>query len=99
MGDLVTKLRLDGSDFTRGMNDASKSVEDFKDASKMSASELLNQMKSMDKLGRSTSNYRSQLAQMTRQIQDLRINYQAMSDDMKKSDFGRAVAAKIQQLK
>lgn len=98
MADLKTKLTLDGSDFTRGMNEAAKSVEDFTDASQMSASELLNQMKSMDKLGRSTGNYRSQLAQITRQIQDLTINYRAMSDEMKNSDFGQAVAAKIQEL-
>lgn len=98
MADLKTKLTLDGSDFTRGMNDAAKSVEGFTDASQMSASELLNQMKNMDKLGRSTGNYRSQLAQMTRQIQDLTINYRAMSDEMKNSEFGQAVAAKIQEL-
>lgn len=98
MGDLRTRLTLDGSDFTRGMDDAAKSVDDFTDASKMSASELLKQMKSMENLGRSTSNYRSQLAQMTKQIQDLTINYRAMSDEMKNSDFGKAVAAKIQEI-
>lgn len=98
MSDLKTRLTLDGSDFTRGMDDASKSVDDFTNSSKSSAAELLKQMKSMEGLGKSTSNYRRQLGQMTRQIQDLTINYRAMSNEMKNSDFGRSVAAEIQNL-
>lgn len=112
MDDLRSKLSLDGSDFNKTLDDAGKSVNDFnnqtKNASKQvddlgkstkrTASELLNEMKSMENLGRSTSNYRSQLAQMTKQIQDLTINYRAMSDEMKNSDFGREVASQIQEL-
>lgn len=112
MADFRSKLTLDGSDFSKTINDAGKSVDDFtkqtSDASKQvddlgkstkrTASELLKEMRSMESLGRSTSNYRSQLSQMTRQIQDLQINYNAMSNEMKNSDFGREVAAQIQEL-
>jgi len=110
--DLKSRLTLDGSDFSQQMEnasesvnkfnktteDANKTIDDLGKSTKKSASELLNQMKSMEGLGRSTSNYRSQLAQMTRQIQDLTVNYRSMSDEMKNSDFGREVAAKIQEL-
>lgn len=112
MADFRSKLTLDGSDFSKTLDDAGKSVNDFQkktgDASKQvddlgkttkkTASELLNEMKTMEGLGRSTSNYRSQLAQMTRQIQDLTINYNQMSNEMKNSDFGREVASQIQEL-
>lgn len=112
MADFRSKLTLDGSDFSKTINDAGRSVDDFKkktgDASKTidemgkhskkTASELLNEMKTMEGLGRSTSNYRSQLAQMTRQIQDLQINYNQMSNEVKNSDFGREVASQIQEL-
>ena len=112
MADFRSKLTLDGSDFSKTMDDAGKSVNDFtkqtQDASKQvdglgkttkkTASELLNEMKTMEGLGRSTSNYRSQLSQMTRQIQDLTINYNQMSNEMKNSDFGREVASQIQEL-
>lgn len=112
MADFRSKLTLDGSDFTQTINNAGKSVDDFtkqtQDASKQvddlgkstkkTASELLQEMKTMEGLGRSTSNYRSQLAQMTRQIQDLTINYNQMSNEMKNSDFGREVASQIQEL-
>lgn len=108
----VSKLTLDGADFNKTLNDAGKSVNDFTkqtgDASKQvddlgkstkrTASELLKEMKTMEGLGRSTSNYRSQLSQMTRQIQDLTINYNQMSNEMKNSDFGREVASQIQEL-
>lgn len=112
MADLVTKLRLEGSDFGKTLNDATKQVGDFQkktqDASKSvndmgqassrTASELLKQMKSMENLGRSAGDYRGQLAQITRQISDLTINYRNMSDEMKNSDFGKEVAAKIDEL-
>lgn len=111
--DLRSKLTLDGSDFSSTMNDAGKSVDDFQKktdtasksvddmgkASKRTASELLQQMKTMEGLGRGTSNYRQQLAQISKQIQDLTINYRSMSDEMKNSDFGREVAAKLVELK
>ena len=111
--DLRTKLSLDGSDFGKTLEDASKQVGDFQkkteDASKSvegmgqassrTASELLKQMKNMEGLGRSAGSYRQQLAQISSQIQDLTINYRSMSDEMKGSDFGKEVAAKIEELK
>ena len=112
MNDLKTKLTLDGSDFSKQLNnaessvnefqkktqDASKTVDNMGKATKRSASELLKEMKNMEGLGRSTSNYRQQLAQMTRQIQDLSLNYGKMTNEMKQSDFGREVASQIQEL-
>lgn len=110
--DLRTKLSLDGSDFGKTLEDAGKQVGDFQkkteDASKSvdgmgkassrTASELLKEMKGMENLGRSTGAYRQQLAQMTQQITDLTINYRNMSQEMKNSEFGREVAAKIEEL-
>lgn len=111
--DLRSKLTLDGSDFSKTMNeaagqvndfskkaeDANKAVGDMGKVSKRTASELLNQMKQMEGLGRSSANYRQQLGQISKQIQDLTINYRSMSTEMKNSDFGREVAAKLQELK
>lgn len=110
--DLRTRLTLEGGDFGKTLNDATKQVEDFQKktegtsksvndmgkATSKTASELLKEMRNMEGLGRSAGNYRAQLAQMTRQIQDLTINYRSMSDEMKNSDFGREVASKIDEL-
>ena len=110
--DFKTKLQLDGSDFGKTLDDAQKQVNDFAKSTstaskevddmgkttKRTASELLKEMKAMEGGARSVSNYRSQLSQMTRQLSDLTINYRAMSDEMKNSDFGREVASQIQEL-
>lgn len=109
---LVQKLGLDNSDFNKGIDDSKKKVAEFQgeteDASKTlddmskhgskSARELIKQMSELDKSNRSVTNYRRQLAQLTRDIQDLTVNYRMMSDEMKNSDIGRATVLKIQEL-
>lgn len=113
MADFKSRLTLDGSDFSKTMDQAGRSVNEFTkqtdSASKSvneigqqttrTASELLKEMKNMNNAGRATSNYRQQLSQMTRQLQDLTVNYRMMSDEMKNSDFGKEVAAQIDTLK
>lgn len=112
MADFKSTLTLDGSSFNQTLDNAGKSVQDFQKStedasksvdemgktSKRTASELLKEMKNMEGLGRSTSNYRQQLGQVQRQIVDLTMNYRAMSDEMKNSDFGREVASQIDEL-
>lgn len=109
---LVQKLGLDNSGFNKGIDDSKKKVAEFQgeteDASKSlddmskhgskSARELIKQMSELDKSNRSVSNYRKQLAQLTRDIQDLTVNYRSMSDEMKNSDIGRETVLKIQEL-
>lgn len=77
---------------------AGKSVEEMGNKQSRSAKDLLDAMKEVEGVGRSTSNYRQQLAAITKQIQDLTINYRSMNDEMKSSDFGREVADKISEL-
>ena len=109
---LVEKLGLDNSSFNSSLDDSKKKVEEFQDktedASKSlddmskhggkSAKELLKQMSELDKSNRSVSNYRKQLGQLTRDIQDLTVQYRQMSDEMKNSDIGREALLKIQEL-
>ena len=109
---LVQKLGLDNSDFNKGIDDSKKKVAEFQDetadASKSldvmskhgskSARELIKQMSELDKSNRSVSNYRRQLAQLTKEIQDLTINYRGMSKEMQNSQLGRETVLKIQEL-
>lgn len=110
--DLRTRLTLEGSDFGKTLNDATKQVEDFQKTTdstsksvnelgkttSRSTRELLQQIKATEGTSRSMSNYRQQLSQITREITDLTVNYRNMSDEMKNSDFGREVASKIDEL-
>ena len=84
--------------FQDAAEDANKSVNDLGKKSSKSVKDLLNQMKDMEKGGRSVSNYRKKLSSLTRDIQDLTINYRALSDEMKNSDLGREAIIKLGEL-
>lgn len=77
---------------------AGKSLDDMGQKQTRSAKELLDAMKGVEGSARSVSNYRSQLTAITKQIQDLTINYRSMNSEMQNSDFGREVSAKISEL-
>lgn len=112
MPDLVTRLRLDSSQYNTGIDsakqktqelqdtadDASKSLKDMGDKGAKSAKDLLKEMSNLEHAGRSASNYRKQLGEIQKQIVDLTVGYRNMSKEMQQSDIGREVAAKIQEL-
>lgn len=112
MGQLVNDLNLNATQHNREIDKAKdkvhrykeeadkagQSIEDMGSKQTRSAKELLDAMKGVEGSARSVTNYRSQLAAITRQIQDLTINYRAMSAEMQSSDFGREVADKITEL-
>lgn len=112
MADLVTRLKLVNNEFNSGIDsskkkvkelqdtadDTSKSIQDLGNKGGRSAKELLAEMSKTEQVNRSTSNYRRQLMELQKTIQDLTINYRAMSDEMKNSALGQEVSAKIQEL-
>lgn len=112
MAELVSKLRLDTSQYNSGLDsakqktkefqktadDASKSINDFSNNGSRSAKDILAAMKQQEGAARSMSNYRRQLSLIMKEIQDLTINYRAMSSEMKNSDLGREAALKISEL-
>lgn len=84
--------------FQDAAEDANKAVEDIGKKGARSTKELLDEMKNLEKSGRSVSNYRKQLSKLQRDISDLTINYRAMSDEMKNSDIGRETVIRISEL-
>ena len=110
--DLVTRLKLDSSEYNSNIdsakektkqfqdtaNEAGKSVNDLGDKGSRSAKQLLGEMSKFEGAGRSVSNYRRQLMEMQKQIADLTIAYRGMNDEMKNSALGQEVANKIQEL-
>lgn len=84
--------------FQEAAEDANKAVEDIGKKGARSTKELLDEMKNLEKGGRSVSNYRKQLSKLQRDISDLTINYRAMSDEMKNSDIGRETVIRISEL-
>lgn len=109
---LKTELTNDPSQFNQAMDESTEKVEKFdkkvkttqKDVDNlgkkgaMSTRELLAEIGKMTGAEKGLFNYRKQLSQITREIQDLTINYSAMSKEMQNSDIGRAALQKIQEL-
>ena len=88
------KASFDGGDLVKGFNDVKKEVKGIENAgedAKKSLDQMLQQKNS-------TSNYRRQLMQLTQQITDLTVNYRSLSDEEKQSEFGKALAQRINEL-
>lgn len=88
------KASFDGGDLVKGFNDVKKEVKGIENAGE-------DAKKSLDKMlqqKNSTSNYRRQLMQLTQQLTDLTVNYRRLSDEEKQSEFGVALAQRIDEL-
>ena len=88
------KASFDGGDLVKGFNDVKKEVkgiENVGEDAKKSLDQMLQQKNS-------TSNYRRQLMQLTKQLTDLTVNYRSLSDEEKQSEFGVALAQRIDEL-
>ena len=88
------KGSFDGADLVKGFNDVKKEVKGLESAgedAKKSLDQMLQQKNS-------TTNYRRQLMRLTQQLTDLTVNYRSLSDEEKKSEFGVALAQRIDEL-
>ena len=88
------KGSFDGADLVKGFNDVKKEVKGLENAgedAKKSLDQMLQQKNS-------TSNYRRQLMRLTQQLTDLTVNYRSLSDEEKQSEFGVALAQRIDEL-
>ena len=88
------KASFDSTDLVKGFNDVKKEVKGIENAgedAKKSLDQMLQQKNS-------TTNYRRQLMQLTQQITDLTVNYRKLSDEEKQSEFGIALAKRIDEL-
>ena len=88
------KASFDGGDLVKGFNDVKKEVKGIENAgedAKKSLDQMLQQKNS-------TSNYRRQLMKLTQQLTDLTVNYRSLSDEEKQSEFGVALAKRIDEL-
>lgn len=110
--ELVTRLTTDASQFNKSMeeatgkvgkfqdkiDDATGSVDDLGKKGAMSTRELLKEIGKLSGSEKGITNYRRQLGQMTKDIQDLTVNYRNMSKEMQQSEIGQATLQRINEL-
>lgn len=91
---LSIKGTFDGSELVKGFTEVSEQVgvlEDAGDSAKKSLDKMLQQKNA-------TTNYKRQLGQITAELTDLSVNYSRLTEAEKKTDFGRAMCARIDEL-
>lgn len=110
--ELRTELTNDASQFNQSMDQATDKVEKFQDKvddakdsvddlgkkGAMSTKDLVKELGKLSGQEKSLSNYRRQLSQMTKDIQDLTINYSRLTKEQQNSDVGKATLQRIQEL-
>lgn len=84
--------------FQKATDDAKKDLDDLGKKGGKAVSELYDEMRKLEKGGRSVSNYRRQLSQLTRDIQDLTINYNNLTKAEQNSQIGTDIILKIQEM-
>lgn len=75
-----------------------EAMEKFGTVTEMNDQQLAAFTKQVVTAGASTGGYKKQLAQLTKQIADLTINYRSLSDEEKKSDLGVKMKTAITEL-
>lgn len=110
--ELVLRVGSDVSELKEGLQEGQQAVEQFQDTAKgatkamtdlgqkgaKSTKDLISELSKMTGAERNLSNYRRQLAQMTKDIQDLTVNYRSLSDADKNSDIGKQTLQRINEL-
>lgn len=94
MSTFSVKATFDGADLVRGFKDVKAEVEGIETAgedAKKSLDQMLQQKNS-------TTNYKRQLSQITAELTDLSVNFAKLSAEEKKSEFGKAMSQRINDL-
>lgn len=94
MANFSVKASFDGSELVQGFKDVKDEVNGLATAGQSAGKSLDNMLKQKN----ATSNYSRQLGQIKQQLTDLSVNYARLSDADKSSDFGKAMAARIDEL-
>lgn len=98
----MTKLKVDliadDSQFKGKLDEAAKEVGNLEQQANKNNQTVEKLVKQLSDASNGTTNYRRKLMDLQRQIQDLTINYRALSAEEKNSQFGREMHAKLMQL-
>lgn len=88
------KGTFDGQELVKGFQDVKDEVEGVKKAGASAKSTLDKMLQQKN----STTNYKRQLSQITAELTDLAVNYDALTEAEKNSEFGKAMSARIDEL-
>lgn len=91
-------LLMNDAGVRESLSQDADAMKKFGSVTEMNDQQLSAFTKQVVKAGASTGGYKKQLAQITRQIADLTINYRSLSDEEKKSPLGQKMSTAIADL-
>lgn len=105
MAESVVKLRVDSSEYDAKIKRAGENVRSFADECRKAGQsvanadkEMVDYVRAMGQMDTSARNTKGQLRELTQTVTDMTAQYRALTDEEKRSPFGQAMAASIQQL-
>lgn len=99
MPQLKIDLTMNDSNFKSTLNQDKEAVNDFAQKVSKGGDDLQKFVEKMSQSGSKTSDYRRKLMELTRQLQDMMVNYRSLSDEEKRTAEGMKLAQKIDELK
>ena len=97
MANLKVDLSLNDGNLKKQINDDKKAIGEFGQTVANSGKSVQDQAANFQKAVGSITNYKRQLATLTKEVISLEMSYKSLSDEQKKSDFGQALAAQISE--
>lgn len=97
--EIKVKVRLEDDEVKSKFSEDSKAVEGFGDSVKGAAAKVNESIQQQVRAAESIGNYRRQLRDTMRSIQNLSGAYAQLSQAEKQGDFGRALYARLQEVK
>lgn len=99
MANLKVDLSLNDGNLKKQINDDKKAVSEFGQTVANSGQSVRDQATNFQRAVGSITNYKRQLATLTKEVISLEMSYKSLTDEQKKSDFGQALAAQLSEAK
>lgn len=99
MANLKVDLSLNDGNLKKQINEDKKAVSEFGQTVANSGKSVQESAQNFQKAVGSITNYKKQLAQLTKEVISLEMSYSQLSDEQKKSDFGQALAQQLTEAK
>lgn len=105
MADSILKLKVESAEYDAKLKRASSTLQQFVDQTRKSGGDMktaskdaVDFVRAMGGMETVAKNTKGQLKEFTNALQDLTTQYRELSDEEKSSDFGKAMAASMEQL-
>ena len=99
MANLKVDLSLNDGGLKTELKKDKKAVNEFAQSVTQTGQSVSDSARKFQAAVGSVTNYKKQLAQLSKEVISLEMSYKQLNDEQKNSDFGRALAQRLNELK